>query len=206
MIPSLAFLLAALALAVVPGPGLAYVVARTVAGGRGEGVASSFGTAAGGMVHVVLSALGLSVVIATSPGLYALIKYLGAAYLLYLGVRILLTRTSPDVAPELAREGAGKAFRDGVVVEALNIKTAMFFIAFIPPFVSPAHPFALQFVILGCLCVAMNTCADLVAVMAASHFLAAGEARASRERVLAGVSGAVMISLGLWLAFSTVRG
>lgn len=206
MIPSLAFLLAALALAVVPGPGLAYVVARTVAGGRGEGVASSFGTAAGGMVHVVLSALGLSVVIATSPGLYTLIKYLGAAYLLYLGVRILLTGASQDAAPGLAREGAGKAFRDGILVEALNIKTAMFFIAFIPPFVSPAHPFALQFVILGCLCVAMNTCADLVAVMAASRFLAAGEARASRERVLAGVSGAVMIGLGLWLAFSTVRG
>jgi threonine/homoserine/homoserine lactone efflux protein len=146
------------------------------------------------------------VVVATSPGLYALIKYLGAAYLLYLGVRILMTRTSPDVAPEPAREGPGKAFRDGVVVEALNIKTAMFFVAFIPPFVSPTHPFALQFVILGCLCVAMNTCADLVAVMAASRFLAAGEARASRERLLAGVSGVVMIALGLWLAFSTVRG
>jgi threonine/homoserine/homoserine lactone efflux protein len=199
MLPSISFLLAATALAIVPGPGIAYVVARTVAGGRAEGVASSVGTAGGGMVHVVLSALGLSLLIAESPVLYAAIKYLGAAYLLYLGLKILLARPKATDVPHLARAGAKKAFRDGIVVEALNVKTAMFFIAFIPQFVSPAHAFAPQFILLGSICVLLNTSADLVAVFAASRFLAS-DAKARRERLLSRVSGVVMIALGLFVA------
>lgn len=199
MLPSISFLLAATALAIVPGPGIAYVVARTVAGGRAEGVASSVGTAGGGMVHVVLSALGLSLLIAESPVLYAAIKYLGAAYLLYLGLKILLARPKATDVPHLARAGAKKAFRDGIVVEALNVKTAMFFIAFIPQFVLPAHAFAPQFILLGTICVLLNTSADLVAVFAASRFLAS-DAKARRERLLSRVSGVVMIALGLFVA------
>lgn len=199
MLPSISFLLAATALAIVPGPGIAYVVARTVAGGRAEGVASSVGTAGGGMVHVVLSALGLSLLIAESPVLYAAIKYLGAAYLLYLGLKILLARPKATDVPHLARAGAKKAFRDGIVVEVLNVKTAMFFIAFIPQFVSPAHAFAPQFILLGSICVLLNTSADLVAVFAASRFLAS-DAKARRERLLSRVSGVVMIALGLFVA------
>jgi threonine/homoserine/homoserine lactone efflux protein len=199
MLPSISFLLAATALAIVPGPGIAYVVARTVAGGRAEGIASSVGTAGGGMVHVVLSALGLSLLIAESSVLYSAIKYLGAAYLLYLGLKILLARPKATDVPHLARAGAKKAFRDGIVVEALNVKTAMFFIAFIPQFVSPAHAFAPQFILLGSICVLLNTSADLVAVFAASRFLAS-DAKARRERLLSRVSGVVMIALGLFVA------
>lgn len=199
MLPSISFLLAATALAIVPGPGIAYVVARTVAGGRAEGIASSVGTAGGGMVHVVLSALGLSLLIAESPVLYSAIKYLGAAYLLYLGLKILLARPKATDVPHLARAGAKKAFRDGIVVEALNVKTAMFFIAFIPQFVLPGHAFAPQFILLGTICVLLNTSADLVAVFAASRFLAS-DAKARRERLLSRVSGVVMIALGLFVA------
>jgi len=199
MLPSISFLLAATALAIVPGPGIAYVVARTVAGGRAEGIASSVGTAGGGMVHVVLSALGLSLLIAESSVLYSAIKYLGAAYLLYLGLKILLARPKATDVPRLARAGAKKAFRDGIVVEAFNVKTAMFFIAFIPQFVSPAHAFAPQFILLGSICVLLNTSADLVAVFAASRFLAS-DAKARRERLLSRVSGVVMIALGLFVA------
>lgn len=201
MLPSISFLLAATALAIVPGPGIAYVVARTVAGGRAEGVASSVGTAGGGMVHVLLSALGLSLLIAESPVLYSAIKYLGAAYLLYLGLKILLARAEATDVPRVARAGAKKAFRDGIVVEALNVKTAMFFIAFIPQFVSPTHAFAPQFILLGTICVLLNTSADLVAVFAASRFLAS-DAKARRERLLSRVSGIVMIALGLFVALS----
>ncbi|MGF6709622.1 threonine/homoserine/homoserine lactone efflux protein [Luteibacter sp. W1I16] len=199
MLPSLSFLLAATALAIVPGPGIAYVVARTVTGGRAEGVASSMGTAGGGMAHVLLSALGLSLLIAESPVLYSAIKYLGAAYLLYLGLKILLARPEATDVPRVARAGAKKAFRDGIVVEALNVKTAMFFIAFIPQFVSPAHAFAPQFILLGSICVLLNTSADLVAVFAASRFLAS-DAKARRERLLSLVSGVIMIGLGLFVA------
>jgi threonine/homoserine/homoserine lactone efflux protein len=206
MLPSLAFIAAAILLAIVPGPGMAYVVARTVAGGRAEGVASSLGTAAGGMVHVVAAALGLSVLIAESAMAYSLVKYLGGAYLLYLGVRTLMKKAPAADVPTLRRAGAGKAFRDGVVVEALNVKTAMFFLAFIPQFVSHAHPFALQFVVLGTLCVAFNTTADLIAVAAAHRFVVSGAARAAREKVLTKISGATMAALGLFVAFSSREG
>lgn len=206
MFPSFAFLIAAAALAFVPGPGIAYVVARTVAGGRAEGIASSVGTAFGGMVHVLASAFGLSLLIAESPMLYASIKYLGAAYLLYLGIRILLTRPSATDVPTVQKAGAIKAWRDGIVVEALNVKTAMFFIAFIPQFVSPDHPFVAQFVMLGCVCVALNTSADLIAVVAASRFLASGEARVKRERLLSRVSGTIMVMLGLFVALGDKYG
>jgi len=141
----------------------------------------------------------LSLLIAESPVLYAAIKYLGAAYLLYLGLKILLARPKATDVPHLARAGAKKAFRDGIVVEALNVKTAMFFIAFIPQFVSPAHAFAPQFILLGSICVLLNTSADLVAVFAASRFLAS-DAKARRERLLSRVSGVVMIALGLFVA------
>ena len=131
------------------------------------------------------------------------IKYLGAAYLLYLGIKILTAkRQGPTGVPTLVRSGPRKAFVDGIVVEALNVKTAMFFIAFIPQFVSPDHSFAPQFVLLGTICVLLNTSADLVAVFAASWFLAAPEARAARERVLSQVSGILMVCLGLFVALS----
>lgn len=205
MFPSFAFLAAALALAVVPGPGMAYVVARTTAGGRAEGIASSVGTAGGGLLHVLASALGLSVLVAASPLLQATMRYVGAAYLLYLGLRILLARRDTSTSlPAVKRTGPWKAFRDGIVVEALNVKTAMFFIAFIPQFIASDRAFAPQFVLLGSICVVFNTLADLAAVMAASRFVAGAGARASRERWLSRVSGVVMLMLGAYIAFAEV--
>src|SRR5438128_10955438 len=96
----LAFAFAAIVLAITPGPGIAYVVARTVAGGRSEGLASCFGTGIGGMLHVVAAALGLSVIVAQSAVAFNLVKYLGAAYLVYLGIRLLLgSSEAPAVKP-----------------------------------------------------------------------------------------------------------
>lgn len=203
MLPSITFLIATTLLAITPGPGIAYVVARTVAGGKGEGYASSFGTAVGGLMHVVAAALGLSLIIAKSPVAYAVLTYLGAAYLLYLGIKILSSKTSASTElPKVEREGVRKAFRDGIVVEALNVKTAMFFLAFIPQFVSAKQPLVPQFLLLGAICVTLNTTADILAVAAANRFIGSSEARASRERLLSRVSGVVMIGLGLFVAFA----
>ena len=94
------FLIAAVVLAITPGPGIAYVVARTVAGGRSEGLASCFGTGLGGLVHVLAAAFGLSLVIAQSAWAFNLLKYLGAAYLLYLGIRMLLRKDAVAQTPE----------------------------------------------------------------------------------------------------------
>jgi threonine/homoserine/homoserine lactone efflux protein len=198
-----AFLLAATVLAITPGPGLAYVVARTAAGGRAEGLASCGGTALGGMLHVAAAALGLSLLVAQSALAFSVVKYLGAAYLVYLGVRLLLSASRAAApAPVLARQGVRRAFRDGIVVEALNVKTALFFLAFLPQFVAPGQPLAPQLVLLGSICVGLNTLVDVVAVLAASRLLGAASARAARARLLTQVSGATMVGLGAWLALA----
>lgn len=197
-----AFLIAAIVLAVTPGPGIAYVVARTVAGGRGEGLASCVGTGLGGMLHVGAAALGLSLVVAQSALAFNLVKYVGAAYLIYLGVRLLRRKDDGMHVKAVAAQGAGRALVEGIVVEMLNVKTALFFLAFLPQFVSPAQPLVPQLVLLGSICVALNTLVDAVAVLAADRLLASDTARAARARLLTRVSGATMIALGAYLALA----
>ncbi|SPB15624.1 transmembrane efflux protein [Caballeronia novacaledonica] len=197
-----AFLVAAIILAITPGPGIAYVVARTVAGGRSEGMASCLGTAAGGLFHVAAAALGLSLLIARSATLFGVVKYIGAAYLIYLGIRLLLRKDeAADVAP-VASHGARRAFREGILVEALNVKTALFFLAFLPQFVSPGQALIPQLVLLGSICVTLNTLVDVGAVLAASRLLEPGAARAARARFLTRTSGLVMLGLGGYLALA----
>lgn len=196
----LAFSVAAVVLAITPGPGIAYVVARTVAGGRKEGLASCLGTGMGGMAHVLAAAMGLSVIVAQSALAFNLVKYVGAAYLVYLGVRLLMrTEAGLNIGPVTA-QGARRALLEGVVVEALNVKTALFFLAFLPQFVAAGEPLAPQLVLLGSICVALNTLVDVAAVFAADGLLQSGTARAARARLLTRASGATLIGLGAWLA------
>jgi threonine/homoserine/homoserine lactone efflux protein len=195
-----AFLVAALVLALTPGPGIAYVVARTVAGGRAEGLASCLGTGLGGMLHVGAAALGLSLVVAQSAFAFNLVKLLGAAYLIYLGVRLLMRRDDGLRVAPVAAQGVRRALRDGIVVEALNVKTALFFLAFLPQFVAPAQPLVPQLVLLGSICVLLNTLIDVVAVFAAGRLLDSPTARAARARVLTRLSGGTMVALGVYLA------
>ena len=197
-----AFLIAALVLAVTPGPSITYVVARTVAGGRSEGLASCIGTGIGGLLHVLAAALGLSLLVAESALAFGLLKYLGAAYLVYLGVRLLLRRDAALVLPGVTVQGAARALREGILVEALNVKTALFFLAFLPQFVTPAMPLAPQLVLLGSVCVVLNTLADVAAVFAAQRLLSSGPARAARAQLLTLASGVTMMGLGAFLALA----
>ena len=196
------FIFAALVLAVTPGPSITYVVARTVAGGRSEGLASCIGTGIGGLLHVLAAALGLSLLVAESALAFGLLKYLGAAYLVYLGVRLLLRRDAALVLPGVTVQGAARALREGILVEALNVKTALFFLAFLPQFVTPAMPLAPQLVLLGSVCVVLNTLADVAAVFAAQKLLSSGPARAARARLLTRASGVTMMGLGAFLALA----
>lgn len=198
----LAFLLAAAVLATTPGPGIAYVVARTVAGGRSEGLASCFGTGIGGMLHVLAAALGLSLIVAQSAVAFNLVKYLGAAYLIYLGVRLLLRKDQELAVKPIASQGVRRALFEGIVVEALNVKTAIFFLAFLPQFVSPSEPLVAQLVLLGSICVLLNTLVDVVAVFAADRLLKSDAARRTRARLLTRVSGVTMLGLGAYLALA----
>lgn len=198
------FLAAALVLAITPGPGMAYVVARTAAGGRKEGLASSLGTGLGGMVHVLAAALGFSLVVAQSAVAFNVVKYVGAAYLIYLGIGMLLRK---EQALSLASEsvpphGAHRAFMEGILVEALNVKTALFFLAFLPQFVSSSAPLIPQLVLLGTLCVMLNTLADVLAVLAAHRILKSDVVRSARARILTKASGATMLGLGAYLALA----
>ena len=204
MLPSASFLVAAVLLAVIPGPGIAYVVARTVSGGKSEGIASSMGAAVGGMVHVFAAALGLSMLIAQSAVAYAVVKYIGAAYLIYLGIRTLASSAPADGQSAPLPTTMHKAFRDGIIVEALNVKTAMFFLAFIPQFLSTDHALAPQFIVLGTTCIMLNSAADVVAVFAAHRVAASDTARVVRLRIMTRLSGATMIALGVFVDIANV--
>jgi threonine/homoserine/homoserine lactone efflux protein len=196
------FLFAALMIAVVPGPGIFYVAARTLSGGRRVGLASTFGTGVGGLVHVVAGSLGVSAIILASAELFAALKLIGAFYLIWLGVRTFreASRRPPE---ETATPKNGRAFRDGVLVEALNPKTAAFFLAFIPQFIDPTagNP-ALQFIALGLVSVALNTSADIVVALMASR-ASTGLARRPHllQRMRQG-SGIFIAGLGLSLALA----
>ena len=198
----LAFLFAAVVLAMTPGPGIAYVVARTVAGGRSEGLASCLGTGLGGLLHVLAAALGLSLLVAQSAIAFNIVKYIGAAYLMYLGVRLLMQKQQAFKATPVAAQGVRRALFEGVAVEALNVKTALFFLAFLPQFVSPGEPLVPQLVLLGTVCVALNTLVDVIAVFAANRLLRSGVARAARARLMTRMSGVTMLGLGAYLALA----
>jgi threonine/homoserine/homoserine lactone efflux protein len=200
MIPSFAFFLAALVLAVTPGPGIAYVVARTAAAGRGEGLASCIGTGLGGMLHVGAAALGLSLLLAQSAMAFAVVKYVGAAYLVYLGVRLLLSGSAPTSPQAVAAGGARRALLEGIVVEALNVKTALFFLAFLPQFLAPGAPVVLQLVVMGTICVVLNTLVDIAAVLGAARLLRSEFTARKRARLLRKASGITLVGLGLYVA------
>src|SRR5437868_15072100 len=141
------FLTAALLLAVAPGPGMLYVLARSLAGGRREGVLSALGTFVGGMVHVLAAAAGVSVVLARSAVAFATVKYAGAAYLCFLGVRMILAASrDKDELPTAVLPPARNPFWQGIATEVLNPKTALFFLSFIPQFVNreAGHVFAIS--------------------------------------------------------------
>src|SRR5260370_26845057 len=153
------FLAAALVLAITPGPGIFYVLARTLAGGRREGIHSSLGTFIGGLFHVFAAALGVSAILAASAVAFHTVKYAGAAYLVWLRIRMIRTRNAEMALAAAPSQGA---FLQLVFTEALNPKTALFLLSFIPQFIVPArgHIF-FQFIALGPVSVILNTSADL---------------------------------------------
>jgi threonine/homoserine/homoserine lactone efflux protein len=198
------FFIAVLVLAVTPGPGIFYVLARTLAGGRREGILSLLGTFAGGMFHVFAAALGISAILAASATAFHTAKYAGAAYLVWLGIRMIRTRDA-ELPAETLTPSRG-AFGQGIVTEVLNPKTALFFLSFIPQFIAPqrGHIF-LQFLIFGMVSVALNTTADLLVVSLAAPLgrkLKASATFRRRQRVASGVG---MIGLGAYVALTDTR-
>jgi threonine/homoserine/homoserine lactone efflux protein len=199
-----AFLLAAAALALIPGPGMLYVLARSLGGGRRVGLRSSLGTGVGGTVHVLGAAFGLSALLATSAAAFSVVRYLGAAYLLWLGVRTVLG--ARELPPAFTRDDDrtdASAFRQGVLTEALNPKTALFFLTFLPQFCQPEHgSLTLQMLVLGAVSVVFNTSADIAVVFVAGPLgrrLRRSARSWRRQRV---ATGGVLVGLGVYAAVS----
>lgn len=197
----LVFLTAAVLLAIAPGPGMLYVLARTLAGGRREGLLSSLGTFFGGMVHVFAAAAGISIILAKSALAFAAVKYLGAAYLCFLGIRMILDARRDERISLTALPRAKNPFLQGILTEVLNPKTALFFLSFIPQFVnhSGGHVFA-QFVLLGTISVTLNTAADIIVTLLAGPLGQRIRESARFRRRQRTVTGAIMIGLGTYLA------
>ncbi|HEU4385405.1 MAG TPA: LysE family translocator [Anaeromyxobacteraceae bacterium] len=198
------FLAATAALLVTPGPAVLYIVSRSLSEGRRAGLVSVLGIEAGNAVHAAGGALGVAALLASTPAAFAAVKYLGAAYLVYLGVARLLSRAEGPTAPDEPGKGtsARTVFRQGFVVAVLNPKTALFFLAFLPQFVDPARGAAwLQMLALGGLFVGLALLSDgAYALLAGSlggwlrrHPGAAGAGR--------WLGAAVYIGLGALAAF-----
>ncbi len=191
------FFAAALILAVTPGPGMLYVLARSVSGGIRAGPASSGGTAIGGLSHVTAAALGLSALLAASSAAFTIVKLAGAAYLIYLGLRTLLAHDDPALATAGGGDGARRAFGQGIITELLNPKTALFFLAFVPQFIVPDEHVFVQFLALGTLSVALNTTADLVVAVLAGPIAARLRRSLRLRRGQRCCSGGALIALGV---------
>ena len=179
---------------VVPGPNLIYIVTRGASQGRRAGLASALGVETGTLIHIAAAALGLSALLASSATAFEFVRYAGAAYLLYLGVRTLRSRNGsrPEVggAPEPA---LGRAYAEGVLVNVLNPKVALFFLAFLPQFVDPGRgATTVQVLVLGAVFFAIALTLDLLYVLAASLL---GARLGSRPDLLRRVSGGVYIAL-----------
>ena len=189
------FAVASLALAVVPGPAVLYIVAQSVPGGRRAGVVSALGISTGGLFHVAAAVIGLSALLAASAEAFTAVKLLGAAYLVWLGIRTLLSRDE-RIGGRVVEPTLGRTYRRGVVVNVLNPKTALFFLAFLPPFVDPAGSTRGQLAVLGLTFVLIALASDLVWALVAGT--AGGLLRRSRTflRVQRYVSGTIFLGLG----------
>ena len=198
------FALAALAILVVPGPAVIYIVTRSIYQGRGAGLASVLGIHVGTLVHVTAATVGLSAILVSSATAFTVVKVLGAGYLIVVGIRTLLGRADPTATdPQRPPRRRRRDFAEGVVVNVLNPKTALFFLAFLPQFVDPerGQP-AVQILVLGLTFVVLGLVTDSVWALAAGS---AGETlRRSRRWSHAQryVSGSVFVGLGVVTALS----
>ncbi len=199
----LTFLVTAAIFAFMPGPAMLYAAARTIAGGRREGLMASLGIHLGGYAHVIAAAAGLAVLFHAVPPLYAAVKLAGAAYLIWLGIAMFRNReTGVSPTSGIPPRSGRRAFLESVLVEVLNPKTALFYLAFLPQFVDAAAglPVWLQFLLLGAVVNAMFSAADLMAVFLAGLVGARLRGAGRFQKWLHRLGGSILVGLGVHLA------
>ncbi|MGA7730524.1 MAG: LysE family translocator [Chloroflexia bacterium] len=198
------FVAASMALLLIPGPAVLYIVARSIGQGRVAGVVSVLGIGVGTLFHVTAAALGLSAILVSSALAFSIVKYLGAAYLIYLGLRKLLVREELEQSGVMERKRLSSVFYQGIVVNLLNPKTALFFFAFLPQFVHPERgPVATQVLVLGLTFTLFAVLSDgMYAMLAGSvgHWLRGNLRFMRAERY---ITGSVYIGLGVTTALAS---
>lgn len=198
------FILAATVLTVSPGPDHIYILSRTLGQGRMVGFASSWGVCAGAAIHVLAAAFGFSLIIQTSALAYALLKYLGAAYLVWLGFNALRNKAlfPPDIVSDGRRSSLRAAFLQGIMVDVCNPKVALFFLAFLPQFIAPAAPDReIQFMVLGAVVILMGLVWEAVLIFFADRILSGLLKNSKAAHYLNYGMGAVFLGLALHVLF-----
>jgi threonine/homoserine/homoserine lactone efflux protein len=196
------FVAASSAIVAVPGPNHLYITTHSISAGRRAGIASALGVETGTLVHIVAAAAGLSALIAASATAFNVVRYVGAAYLIYLGVRTLLTRERSGGEQPVRPQRLSRVYLEGVVVNIFNPKTILFFLAFLPQFVNrEAGAIPLQVIGLGLVLVLIGLTSDVVYAFGAGSLgaLLRGSARFRRGRRF--VTGVVYLGLGAATAF-----
>ena len=202
----LLFLMGTVALLLTPGPAVLYIVGRTVGQGRPAGLVSALGIFVGTLIHVAAATLGLSALLLSSAHAFRAVQLLGAAYLVFLGIRTLSQEDEGDTEAAAESDGLTRVFGQGVLVNILNPKTALFFLAFLPQFVDASRGHVTpQVLFLGCLFAVMGLCSDSCWVLAASKVSARISRSVRWRRAQKRVSGGTLIALGMAAAFSGSR-
>jgi threonine/homoserine/homoserine lactone efflux protein len=207
MIPShsslLLFVSAAVVLLVIPGPAVFYILGRSIGQGRGAGLVSALGISVGSLFHTAAAPIGLSALLMSSAIAFSAVKYLGAAYLIYLGVQKLRQEDPVEVSATPPRVKLSRIFTQGIVVNVLNPKAALFFFAFLPQFVDPARGHvAAQIVFLGVLFALLGVTSDSLWALSAGTVANWFRRNARAMRAQRYISGGMLISLGLATAFA----
>ena len=197
------FIIAAATLLIIPGPAVFYIMARSIDQGKKAGLVSVLGVSLGGAVHVIAGAVGVSAILMTSATAFNIVKYLGAAYLIYLGCKTLFSksdRTTSEI-PKTPRKKTAKIFCESALVEVMNPKTALFFLAFFPQFISPsAGSVAAQFLLLGAIFIILALISDgLYAILAAGIRKRMKMSAKLQNRI----TGYVYLVLGVFSAFAS---
>ncbi|MCO7126525.1 LysE family translocator [Sporolactobacillus shoreicorticis] len=197
-----AFLLTSMVILIAPGPDMAFIISRSIGEGRNAGVATAFGMQIGVFIHICLAAFGLSAILMTSMWAFQIVKYIGAAYLIYLGIQTLRKGKSIVITSKKDRISIKKAFLQGALTDIFNPKVALFFLTFLPQFINPhlSSPIA-QFFIFGLMFSVMGLIVDIITSVLASSLR---QLLSKNKRVFwwqQKISGITLLSPGTWLAF-----
>ncbi|MDA0708198.1 MAG: LysE family translocator [Proteobacteria bacterium] len=198
------FFIAAVIFAVIPGPAILYTAAQTVSKGRRGGAFAAFGIHIGGLVHIAAAAAGLSAIFTHAPIAYTILKICGALYLVWLGVGIIRGRLDASELPHVKSQQSRKVFFDSMLVEILNPKVIIFYVAFLPQFVDPSasYPLWLQFIILGTIDNLLFSMVDIAVIFLTSSVIGRLKKSEKPQKIMRWVSGSTLMGLGAYMATS----